>query len=345
MVNPSEHIRKHHRFVRRLKMTLTVSAGMLLGLLLVWPQLTRQQEFIKGLLKNTVASVSPTASIDMTQVRFVSEDSKGQPFTVTSDKVLETNQTQKLVKLDKPKAHMTMSSGVQVFSDSPFGLFYQNEEILVLPEKVHIRTDNGYTGDLSEVHFDHKNETAHSPNFVKVRGIKGALDAQKGFLLTHNGDKIDFLGQCKLVLKDKGKTYVITSEDGIDVRQTEQTVTAKKNATLTESTNRLFSDTITGVFIKDAKGRYQLTHMKADGNVRILTSTEKVTGKAADYDMATQTATITGDVLVVREEGEMRGQKATINMKTGVSKMSSKSDKERVSGILLPTKTKKDKVK
>ncbi len=350
MKNPSKKIKRHHRFVHRMKLVLMTLAGLTAGALLLWPQIAKQRDFLDSLFKHSVLSFNRTASVDMAKVKFVSQDKKGQPFTIISEKVLETNPAEKLVKLDDPVGHMTLNSGVKVVSKSPFAFFYQDKEILLFQEKVHVTTDNGYVAYLSNVTMNHREETASSPAPVTVDGPKGNLKAE-GFHLFDNGDKIDFYGKSRVVLKDdkKGKTYIITSTNGMEVRQTALTMTAKRNATLTEKDNKLNADEITGYFVRPDKNKYDLRRVVATGNVVIVTPSETVHGDKAVYDVVGQTATVTGNVRVVRSEGEMTGAMAVMDMRTGVSRMHASTGKtnssNRVRGILLPSQFKKDKVK
>lgn len=349
MRTASRSIRNHRRFIRFLRFLFPFVAFMIAAALLLWPQLVKQKSFIDSLLKISPIQFSTKANIDMTKVQFFSEDEKGQPFTIVSEKVLETDPAQQLVRMDNPKGEMTLNSGVKIFTSSPFGLFYQGTQILVFEDKVKITTDNGYEGDLSNVTLYHKEKSARSPHPITVNGPKGSLDAE-GFKMWDNGDKVDFFGRSKLIVKqaDTADTIIVTGQDGMEVRQTEKTLTAKGNAVLTRADNQLYADRITGYYEEMARDRYELQSMKAVGHVKIVTPTETITGNDAFYDMITEKAFITGDVHVERREGEMNGDRAIIDMKTGVSQLeidrTLPNAAGRVRGILLPTQLKKDKI-
>ena len=333
-----------------MKLILMSLAAMTAGALLLWPQLAKQKDFLDSLFKSTSLSFSRVASVDMAKVKFISEDKKGQPFTITSEKVLEVDPTQKLVKLDNPIGNMTLNSGVNITSVSPFAFFYQDKEILVFEDDVKITTDNGYTADLINVTINHIEETAQSPDKVVIESPKASLTAE-GFYLFDNGDKIDFYGKARAVITDdkKNKTYTLTSTDKMEVRQTEQIMRAKKNAVLTDGVNKLNADIITGYFNQIGKNKYELREMVSTGDVKIQTPTETVFGDKAIYDVSSEKATVLGHVRIVRKEGEMTGAKAVMDMRTGISQMYSTDGKTknsgRVRGILLPSQLKKDTVK
>ncbi len=349
MRTASRSIRNHRRFIRFLRFLFPFVAFIIAACLLLWPQLVKQKSFIDSLLKISPLHFSTKANIDMTKVQFFSEDEKGQPFTIVSEKVLETDPTQQLVRMDNPKGEMTLNSGVKIFTSSPFGLFYQGTEVLVFEDKVKITTDNGYEGDLSNVTLYHKEKSAQSSEKITVTGPKGSLDAE-GFKMWDNGDKIDFYGNSKLIVKqtEESDTIIVTSQNGMEVRQTDKTLTAKGNAVLTRADNQLYADRITGYYTEIQPKKYELVSMKAVGHVKIVTPTETITGNDAFYDMNTEKAFITGDVHVQRSEGKMNGDRAIIDMKKGVSQL--EQDKAlpnatgRVQGVLLPARLKKDKM-
>ena len=346
----SRSIRNHRRFIRFLRFLFPFVAFIIAASLLLWPQLVKQKSFIDSLLKVSPLHFSTKANIDMTKVQFFSEDEKGQPFTIVSEKVLETDPDQQLVRMDNPKGEMTLNSGVKILTSSPFGLFYQGTQILVFNDKVKITTDNGYEGNLSHVTLYHKKKSAESPYPIAIEGPKGSLAAE-GFKMWDNGDKIDFFGNSKLIVKqpEAGETVIVTSQKGLEVRQTEKTLTAKGNAVLTRADNQLYADKIIGFYEEVTRGKYELQSIKAVGHVKIVTPTETITGNDAFYNMVTEKAFITGAVHVERQEGEMSGDRAVVDMKKGSSQL--EVDRKlpntggRVRGILLPTQIKKDKVK
>lgn len=68
-----------------------------------------------------------------------------------------------------------------------------------------------------------------------------------------------------------------------------------------------------------------LTKMEANGNVYYVTPQQRVRGDAAVYDVDNETIVITGDVVAVNGENVLRGQRLTINAKTGDAQMQSTS--------------------
>jgi len=330
-----------------MRVVLPVLAGGLLLSLLVWPQLQKKSDFFSDGLKDSVSPELSKATIDMQKVQFYSEDEKGQPFTITSDKILEIDPKQRLVQLDLPDGEMTLNSGVKIFSKAPFAWFYQETDIVFFKDKVYLETDNGYVADSSAVIVDYKNQKAYSDKDIAIRGLKADLDAT-GFYMRQNGQEIDFKGPAKAVLKQepRNQQVVITADNGFEVRQKTQTITAFKNVLADDGQNQVFSDEMTAYFRSLGGNRYELKSIQAKSNVKIITPTETITGNDVFYDLVKEKAFITGNVSVERNEGLMHGDRAVIDMKTGHSQLEvdyskPRKSQQRVRGTIFPTKLKK----
>ena len=328
-----------------MRVVFPVLAGGLLLSLLIWPQIQKKTDLISGALRQAIAPNVSKAQIDMQKVQFYSEDKKGQPFVVFSDKILEIDPNQRLVQLDAPEAEMTLNSGIKIDATSPVALFYQNTDIVFFKETVNLKTDNGYVANTSEVTVDYKNQRAYSSKYLTLRGEKADLDAE-GFYMRQNGQEFDFIGPAKLVLKQepRNQQVVITADKKFEVRQKTQTTTAFGNVLADDGINKVYCDEMTAYFKALDKNRYELKSVQAKSNVKIITLTETITGNDAFYDLSKEKAFITGNVVVERLEGRMQGDRAVIDMKTGESQLETDYTKpikaQRVRGTIFPTKLK-----
>ncbi|OWJ65917.1 LptA/OstA family protein [Inquilinus limosus] len=161
-----------------------------------------------------------------------------------------------------------------------------------------------------------------------VTGGKGVyeLDAQT-FTLTG--------GNLRFVSKDD----VITATDSMVYRQAEDVAIARGNATATRAKEQksLRADTLTGHFAPDDKGQKALSTVDADGNVRLTTATDVVTGQTGHYDVKTQFATITDNVHLTRGGNQLNGDYAEVDMASGVSKLLTKPGQGgRARALLVP---------
>ena len=350
MKKTSERLEQHKKVVSFLRWLFMVLACVVTLVIFIWPQVVRQRTFLKEFLKAADIEYNPISSMNMAKVSFSSQDEKGQPFILTASKVTEIDPEKKLVQLDDPRGVSHQNSGKDVSFTSTYAYYYQKDDLVHFLEDALVETSDGYTGKLSDVRLNYKKETAESRRPINVSGPELTLKAQ-GFKSRQNGDEIDFLGSSylKLLSLKDDKTIEITSKNGMQLRQKDQTFTALKDVVITEERNKIYSDKAVAFYEKDDQGKFVLKTLNADGNVQIKTLSETVTGKEAVYDADRQEMTVTGDVQIVRSSGTINGQKAIVNMNTGISRMfaqPSKDDKNptRIKGIFLPSEMKKDKM-
>ncbi|MBP5534181.1 MAG: LPS export ABC transporter periplasmic protein LptC [Alphaproteobacteria bacterium] len=328
-----------------MRVLLPILAGGLVLLLLIWPQIVKRRDFISDVLKTSAVPLNPNAQIDMKKVLFYSEDNKGQPFQLAADKIWEIDSVNKVVQIDYPKGEMLLNSGVKLFSNSQTAFLYQEKGEVHFKEKVHLNSDNGYRIETSNVFVDYQNQLSYSDKPISVRGEKIDLDAT-AFKMRQNGDEVDFTGPIKLVLKDvaKGQNILITANGLTEARQKTQAITFHKNVIAYYDKNKIFCDKMTAYFKSKGGHEYDLKSVQAQKNVKITTENEVITGDDAFYDMEKEKAFITGNVVITKAEGNMKGDRAVVDMKTGLSQLEANSKKksgQRVKGTLYPTKIKK----
>lgn len=86
-----------------------------------------------------------------------------------------------------------------------------------------------------------------------------------------------------------------------------------------------------------------LIRMEAEGSVYYVTSKEqRVRGDAAVYDAASETVTMTGDVVAVQGRNVLRGTKMVFNTRTGEGRMvgsaTGRNQAGRPRGVFYPSK-------
>lgn len=113
-------------------------------------------------------------------------------------------------------------------------------------------------------------------------------------------------------------------------------------ATITEEKKRVRADRFVAFFKEDG-GKQALKRVEAFGNVVITTPTEVAKGNRGDYDAETQVATLTGNVRLTRGDSQLNGERAEVNMKSGVSKLlagekpvAGTSPPQRVRVLIMP---------
>lgn len=83
-----------------------------------------------------------------------------------------------------------------------------------------------------------------------------------------------------------------------------------------------------------------LDRIEAEGNVFYVTPDQRVRGRHALYEAASETITITGDVVAAQGQNVLRGERLVINVKTGQAQMHTnvkgRGKPGRVRGVFYP---------
>jgi lipopolysaccharide export system protein LptA len=85
----------------------------------------------------------------------------------------------------------------------------------------------------------------------------------------------------------------------------------------------------------------KVDHMVAEGHVFYVSPTQSARGDHAVYELASDTVTVTGDVIVVQGQSVIHGEKLVIDVKTGHATMAASptAAPERVRGIFFPNQS------
>jgi lipopolysaccharide export system protein LptA len=86
-------------------------------------------------------------------------------------------------------------------------------------------------------------------------------------------------------------------------------------------------------------GNQQIRRMEARGGVTVVQKEQTATGERGDFDMRSNTVTLTGNVVVAKGENVLRGQKLVVNLTSGVSRMESGGG--RVEGLFKSSPSQK----
>lgn len=83
----------------------------------------------------------------------------------------------------------------------------------------------------------------------------------------------------------------------------------------------------------------RIRRIEALGGIIVTNKEQKATGDKGIFDMPTNTATVSGNVVVSQGPNVMRGDRLVVDLKTGVAKLESsgKSGGGRVQGLFLPS--------
>lgn len=85
-------------------------------------------------------------------------------------------------------------------------------------------------------------------------------------------------------------------------------------------------------------GQGKIRRLVASGNVIVTQKDQTATGDSGIFDMAANTVTLSGNVVVAQGQSVLRGDRLTVNLETGVSHVESgKGGSGRVTGVFTPS--------
>ena len=162
-----------------------------------------------------------------------------------------------------------------------------------------------------------------------IYGDRGAYDVANGVLVLVGDD-----------LRMVGENSIITARDSLEYWELKDMAVARGDAVAVREDKRIQADVLSAYFAPDAEDNLVLTRIDAFGNVRIATATDFARGDRGVYYVDREFATLSGAVKITREENQMNGEYAEIDMKTGISRLLSGAPgtktTARVQGLLVP---------
>jgi lipopolysaccharide export system protein LptA len=130
---------------------------------------------------------------------------------------------------------------------------------------------------------------------------------------------------------------VDVKSESLEVYQNEQKAIFVGNVVATQGESTLRSARLT-VFYDNSGApapsqASAIKRLEADGNVIVTSADQKATGSKGVFDMTTNQATLTGDVVLNQGESVIRGKQLVVDMKTGVARVIGGT-----SGLFVPSK-------
>jgi lipopolysaccharide export system protein LptA len=127
----------------------------------------------------------------------------------------------------------------------------------------------------------------------------------------------------------------ITARDSIEYYEQRRLAVARGDALAIRGDRRVRADTLTAHFTQGAANS-EMDRIEAAGNVLVSTPGDIVRAERGDYSPKRGIAAVTGDVRITRGDTQLNGERAEVNLNTGVSRILSSRSGERVRGLFLP---------
>lgn len=188
---------RYSRFVGLMKMVLPASAAALLGLILVWPNLSsRESAFFMSLGNISFRDVDTQS---MQNPRYHGTDDSNLPFAVTADVATQVDPINSVVSLENPAADIARKGGGQIILNAEMGLFRQKDDLLDLIGGVGLYQNDGYELHTDSVRVNIKENAITGDAPTNGQGPGGTIEGE-GIRVWEGGNRIMFTGKTKAVL-------------------------------------------------------------------------------------------------------------------------------------------------
>lgn len=159
----------------------------------------------------------------------------------------------------------------------------------------------------------------------------GPPNAMQGF--STNKDKPIHIEAQRLEVRDKDK--VATFSGDVQVVQGDTQMRCKTLVVFYEPDKN--APGATAAAATPNAGEQKIKRLEARGGVVVTQNDQIATGDSALFEMASNTVTLNGNVVVTQGQNVLRGERLVVDLNTGVSKVfSGKGGDGRVQGLFLP---------
>jgi len=167
----------------------------------------------------------------------------------------------------------------------------------------------------------------------QAKGDEGVYDVDNAVIV-----------QTGKALEITSATDRITARDSLEYWETKKIAVARGDARATRADRKVRGEILQAHFVEDQKGDLAVQRMEAFGNVCLESPNNIARGAKGDYDVPRGIAITEDDVRIAQGQNVLRGAKAEVNLKTGVSRMlargtgvqQQRSGSGRVTGLIIP---------
>jgi lipopolysaccharide export system protein LptA len=175
------------------------------------------------------------------------------------------------------------------------------------------------------------------------QSVQGVPNAMQGF--SQNRDKPVQISAGSLEVRDKDKTAVWTGE--VKVVQGDTTMRSKMLTVYYDgeqgqggAANSAAKPAVPAMrqATPGPGGNQSIRKLEAKGSVIVTQKDQTVTGDSATFDMKSNTVTMGGGVLLTQGQNTLKGERLTVNLTTGISKVEVGAS-GRVQGVFQGSKS------
>ncbi len=136
----------------------------------------------------------------------------------------------------------------------------------------------------------------------------------------------------------------MTARDSLEYWERRQQAVARGGAVAVRAEKRIQADVLVADFAENAAKQMAMQRAHGYDHVILTTPREVVTGDRADYNVETGIVTVTGSVKITRDDNQLDGGYAVVNLNTGISRIfpvppgAAEPADRRVKGLFMPQK-------
>lgn len=192
-------MRHHSRLVISLKVLFPSLAALMVGLVIVWPQMKAQQDEAVSLLATETEQMNVPDDQVMVNPRFFTVDEKNEPFNLTAESAFELPGEKRRVRLEAVKADILKHNDRWIALDAATGVYSQADDTMELLKQVNLYTQTGEEMETTQALINMKNRDITGKKDVLLRSSRGWAKAQ-GFSVTRNGTVFRLKGKTRVVI-------------------------------------------------------------------------------------------------------------------------------------------------
>jgi len=228
---------------------------------------------------------------------------------------------------------------IEIFADDGIEWQRGNEVLIARGNARAVRKDISVRADVLRAHYASRSDGATelsrldaaggvkiaSPS-ENVTGESAVYDLERALLVVY-GERVKL---------DTGKDR-ITANKQMEYWEQKQMAVARGRAVGLHDGKRIRAEVLVAFLRPDQQGKSRVFRVEAFDNVVIQTEIDTVRANEGVYNVDSGIATLTGNVRVTRGENHLAGDRAEVDLNTGISKLLGSSDKP-VRGLLVPKK-------
>ena len=193
----SGNVQPYSSFVKWVKVILPLMVLGIIGLLIIYPQLSNIET--SPLTKEDLTALQKAETENnLLKPVYNTLDSEGQPFSITAEEARQERDNSEKVYLVKPTAEMNAEDN-KLYLNAADGEYDQNKKILILKNGVTLKDDQNNvltTDDLTTSLADNK---AESKSPAKLTTDQGVIEG-RSVSIDHKNQTTTFQGPAKAVI-------------------------------------------------------------------------------------------------------------------------------------------------